>query len=66
MGHYFVHYKSEFVITVIIITEFDCISIKQKGIMHNFSGFEGQIESFAGHILPSGHMLCISDLDQDS
>jgi len=25
MGHYFVCYKREFVITVIVITEFDCI-----------------------------------------
>jgi len=24
MGHYFVRYKREFVITVIVITEFDC------------------------------------------
>jgi len=24
MGHYFVHYKREFVIIVFVITEFDC------------------------------------------
>jgi len=29
MGHYFVPYKREFVITVIVITEFDCISQEQ-------------------------------------
>jgi len=27
MGHYFVRYKREFVITVIVITEFDCMYI---------------------------------------
>jgi len=39
MGHYFVCYKREFVITVIVITEFDCSSFdiwkKKKRLKQN-------------------------------
>jgi hypothetical protein len=33
MGHYFVRYKREFVITVIVLTEFDCSCFQPLNVM---------------------------------
>jgi hypothetical protein len=37
LGHYFFRNKRDFAITVIVVTEFDCITIKQKGLMQGRS-----------------------------
>jgi hypothetical protein len=47
MGHYFVRYKREFVITVIVITEFDSMyDLKMMAVKDMWSVFGG---SFSKH-----------------